>query len=114
MQVELRVRDTDLADALQGYVQRRLDSAMGRFDDQVGRVEVKLSRQPGSPAFTRHSCRISAELKPFGKIVATETGPDSYAAIDRAAARIGSLLIQRLEKMWEVEVWNTSVAAGWR
>lgn len=112
MQVELKVRNTDLADALQRYVEQRLDSAIGRFDDQVGRVVVKFSGQRGSGDRSAKSCRISAELKQSGKIAAQGTDLDLYSAIDRAAAHLGTLLIQRLEKMWGVEIWNANVLTG--
>ena len=43
MRVELRVRNTDLADAMRGHIEQRLGVELGRFGEQVGRVRVKIS-----------------------------------------------------------------------
>jgi putative sigma-54 modulation protein len=102
MQVELRVRNTDLADALRGYIERRLGLSFGRFGDQVGRIRVRVSGLNGPRGGTKKSCRISADLKPFGRIAVHETDLDLHAAIDGAASRVGRLLGQRLEKEKEL------------
>ena len=43
MQVEIRIRNTDLADVLRSYTDRRLRFAVSRFGDRVGRVVVTVS-----------------------------------------------------------------------
>jgi ribosome-associated translation inhibitor RaiA len=98
MRVELRVRNADLADALRGYIEWRLGLSFGWFGDQVGRVRVKVSGLNGPRGGTKKSCRISADLKPFGRVAVHETDLDLHAAIDHAASRVGRLLGQRLEK----------------
>jgi len=101
MRVELRVRNTDLADALRTYIERRLDFVLGHLGDQVGRVRVKISGLNGPRGGTKKSCRISADFKPFGRVAVQETDLDLHAAIDRAVARIGRLLGQRIERVRE-------------
>jgi len=101
MRVELRVRDTDLADALRTYIERRLGFALGHFGDQVGRVRVKVSGLNGSRGGTKRSCRISADFKPLGRVAVQETDLDLHAAIDRAVGRLARSLSQRLERVQE-------------
>ena len=96
MQAELRIRNMDLADVLQGYIDRRLRFALSRFGDRVGLVLVTLSDFNGTDGRVVKSCHISAELKPFGRVAARETDPDLYMAIDRSAGRVGRLFALRL------------------
>lgn len=98
MRVELRVRNTDLTEALSDYIERRLRIAFGRLDEQVDRVRVKVSGLNGPRGGTRKSCRISVSFKPFGRVAVQETDLDLHSAIDRAANRVARLLSQRLEK----------------
>jgi ribosome-associated translation inhibitor RaiA len=98
MQIELKTENSDLAGALQGYIEQRLSLAIGRLADQVGRVRVKASGKNGPRGGVRNTCRISMDFKPIGRIALQETDVDMHAAIDRAAARASRLIRQRLEK----------------
>lgn len=98
MRVELRVRNTDLAEVLRGYIERRLEVALERFGERVNRVRVRVSGLNGPQGGTKNSCRVSADLKPFGRVAVQETDLDLHAAVDRATSRVGRLLGQRLEK----------------
>jgi ribosomal subunit interface protein len=101
MRIELRVRNTEMADALRTYIERRLAFALGHFGDHVGRVRVKVSGLNGPRGGTKKSCRISADLKPFGRVAVQEIDLDLHAAIDRAISRVGRLLGQRLARVQE-------------
>lgn len=98
MRVVLRVRNTDLTEALSDYIDRRLRIAFGRVEEQVDRVRVKVSGLNGPRGGTRKSCRISVRFRPFGRVAVQETDLDLHSAIDRAANRVARLLSQRLEK----------------
>jgi putative sigma-54 modulation protein len=96
MQVELRIRNTDLADVLRGYTDRRLRFAVSRFGDRVGRVVVTVSGLNGQGLPAAVNCYIGAELKPFGQLAVQESDLNLYTAIDRAAGRLGRLFALRL------------------
>jgi len=96
MQVELRIRNTDLADVLRSYTDRRLRFAVSRFGDRVGRVVVNVSGINGQGLAAAVNCHIGAELKPFGQLAVQESDLDLYTAIDRAAGRLGRLFSLRL------------------
>ena len=112
MRVELRVRDTDLADALRTYIERRLGFALGYFGDEVGRVRVKVSGLNGSRGGTKKSCRISADFNPLGRVAVQETDLDLHAAIDRAVGRVARSLGQRLERVREANFGAEAVRAA--
>jgi putative sigma-54 modulation protein len=96
MQIELRIRNTDLTNVLRSYAERRLRFALSRFGDRVGQVVVIVSELESADDGIATSCHISADLSPFGQVAARETAPDLYAAIDRAASRLGRLFTSRL------------------
>lgn len=98
MQLEVKIRNADLASRLRHYADRRLRFALSRFGDRVGHVMVAISRHNDSEAGAATSCRITAELRPFGEVDARESHPDLYLAIDRAAGRVGRLLALRFEQ----------------
>jgi len=112
MRVELRVRNTDLADAMRGHIEQRLGVELGRFGEQVGRVRVKISGLNGPRGGTKKSCRISADYGPFRRVAVQEVDLDLHAAIDRAAGRIGRLLGQRLEKVQEKKFRSETALAA--
>ena len=96
MQVDLRIRNTDLTNVLRSYAERRLRFALSRFGDRAGHVVVTVSELKSADHGIATNCRISADIRPFGQVAARETDPDLYAAIDRAAGRIGRLFASRL------------------
>ena len=98
MQVEIRIRNTDLADVLRSYTDRRLRFAVSRFGDRVGRVVVTVSGINGQGLAAAVNCHIGAELKPFGQLAVQESDLNLYTAIDRAAGRLGRLFALRLRK----------------
>jgi putative sigma-54 modulation protein len=96
MQVELRIRNTDLANVLRSYADRRLRFALSRYGDRVGRVVVTVSEFNETGLGIAKSCHIDAEVRPFSQVAARVTDPDLYMAIDRAAGRLGRLFASRL------------------
>ena len=99
MQVELRIRNTDLTNVLRSYAERRLRFALSRFGDRTGRVVVTVSEFEGPDQGIATNCHISADIRPFGQVAARETDSDLYAAIDRAAGRLGRLFTSRLGRV---------------
>jgi ribosomal subunit interface protein len=105
MQVEVRTVNTDTADVLRGYIERRLRFALGRYGERVGRVSVTISRNGNGEA----SCRISSHIIPFGRVGVRESDADLFLAIDRAAGRVGRLFGRQLQRAREVRTGRESV-----
>lgn len=99
MQVELRIQNTDLTNVLRSYAERRLRFALSGFGDRTGRVVVTVSELESPDQGSATNCHISADIRPFGQGAARETDPDLYAAIDRAAGRLGRLFTSRLGRV---------------
>jgi ribosomal subunit interface protein len=97
--MELRIRNTDLSTVLRSYAERRLRFALSRFGDRAGHVVVTVSGLESADQAIATSCDISADIRPFGQVTARETDRDLYAAIDRAASRLGRLFSSRLGRV---------------
>lgn len=105
MRVAIHNYRADFNEAFRNYVERRLRFSLNRFGGRVGQVTVRLSAN--SP--TEHSCRISTEIVPFGRIAVEETDTDLFAAIDRATGRIGWLFGRKLERAREARLGRESI-----
>lgn len=105
MHTEFRIQNTDLAEVIKGYIERRLRFAVGRFGDRVGQVSVRIT---GS-ASGENECRISTEVRPFGRVAVRETDADLFAAIDRATGRVGRLFGREVERVREARAGHESI-----
>lgn len=105
MQLEVRAARADFADAFRKYVERRLRFALGRFGSRVGGVTVRVSADGRSGS----RCRISAEVRPFGRVAVEESDPDLMAATDRATGRIGQLFGRELDRARDARLGRDSV-----
>ncbi len=105
MQTDLRIQNTDVAEMLKGYIERRLRFALGRFGDRVGQVSVRITGN----ASGENECRISTEVRPFGRVAVRETDPDLFAAIDRATGRVGRLFGREVQRVREARTGHDSI-----
>lgn len=105
MQVSVHMNAPDASKALHSYVERRLRFALARFGSRVGPITVSIEGE--GPVQTR--CRIAAEVLPVGRVAVQESNSDLFAAIDRAAGRIGRLFGRELERVRNARVRRESV-----
>src|SRR5438270_13880807 len=67
MDADIRILSTDLTEALQSYIERRLHFSLGRFGGRVGRVRVRITDVNGPRGGPDKSCHISADPLSSGK-----------------------------------------------
>lgn len=87
MQVEIKILQLNSDKLICDYVVRRLNFALSRFGERIGKVTARIGvENTGVP----HSltCRITAEVHPFGVVTAEAMDPDVYSAIERSVARL--------------------------
>ncbi len=102
MDVHIQIRGTDLTEAFQNYVERRLCFSLGRFAGQIGRVSVRISDANGPSGRVDKACRIGVKLGRSGQVVVQETvDANLYAAIDHATDRIGQACGRELRRLRE-------------
>jgi len=105
MQISVHIREADFGESLRSYVDRRLRFALARFRDRVGLVTVRTAAEGRSKV----RCRIIAEVLPFGRIIAEETGPDLFSVLDRATAMIGRRFSRQLDRERDSRFGHESV-----
>ncbi len=92
MNLELHYGQTELAEALQTFLERRLQFALAAYSPQLGMVTVRVDDGKENRETRIKRCEVKAELIPAGEIMASETNVDLYVAIDRAVRRLVFLL----------------------
>jgi ribosomal subunit interface protein len=98
MNLELHFRNSNFAEALQTYLERRLQFALSSFGSQIGLVTVRLADASDRRGKPLRRCQITADLVPSGNVVATEANADLYVAVDRAVRRIAHLLRKECDR----------------
>ena len=98
MNVDLRMHQLDLANALRAYVQRRLRFKLGRNAGRIRRLKLRLTGQEGATRGAAKLCFLAAELVPSGEVIITETSTDLYMAVSRAIERLKATLRRTLER----------------
>lgn len=114
MDVDIRILSTDLTEALQSYIERRLHFSLGRFGRRVGRVRVRIADVNGLRGGADKACRVSAELLPSGgTLIQQAVDANLYAAIGRATEGIGHSFSRALGRKGERRRKHKTVRSSW-
>jgi putative sigma-54 modulation protein len=105
MQISVHINEGDLGESLRSYLERRLRFALARFRDRVGVITVRATAEGRGKA----RCRIVAEMIPFGRVIAEETGADLFSAVDRATSVIGRRFSRELDRERDARIGRESV-----
>ena len=87
-----------MTDALAEHVRRRLGFALTRHGDRIKRVGVRIGDENGPRGGPDKFCRIHVSLVDAPTAVVEEVGVDLYASIDRAAERVGRVVVKHLDR----------------
>lgn len=98
MQLDIQARDFTLTEALRAHTRRRLHLALARVEDPILRVVVRLSDINGPRGGADKRCHIQVVLERLSDVIIEDTQRDLYAAIDRAAERVGHTVARRLAR----------------
>ncbi|MCC7343581.1 MAG: ribosome-associated translation inhibitor RaiA [Deltaproteobacteria bacterium] len=98
MKIEIRGIRKLISPAVREHARRRIHFALGRFEDKVLAVTVRLSDPNGPRGGDDKCCKVEAKLRGHSGVFIEETGGDLYAAIDLAAERLGHAVRRGIEK----------------
>lgn len=112
MRIRVRGGGLELTDALRDHVERRLLFALGRFGRRVAAVSVRIEDVNGPRGGADKRCLMAVRLNPRGEVVVEKTDSDLYAAVDRAAGRLGEGVARDLAR-WRPP-FRTSGSLGTR
>lgn len=87
-----------MTDALAEHVRRRLGFVLTHHSDRIKRVRVRIGDENGPRGGIDKFCRIQVSLVDAPVAAIAEVGTDLYAAIDRAAGRVGRVVVKHLDR----------------
>jgi putative sigma-54 modulation protein len=96
MHVETQTREFSLTTGLHAFLRRRIEYALGRYKDAIRRVTVRLRDLNGPRGGADKQCQLQVELSGQPPLVISDTDPDLYVAIGRAAKRADRQVARRL------------------
>lgn len=101
MRIDVRCKGLEIGAALRGYVERRVEFALGRRADQLERVQIWLEDVNGPKGGADKRCRVKLTGKGLGARVIEASGSDLgavvYEALERAAHAAGRALAREHE-----------------
>lgn len=100
MQIDIQAHDFSLTDALNAYIERRINFMLSSRYEQITRISVRLFDINGPRGGADKRCRIHITLPRLKDIVIEDTEPDLYVAIDRAADRASRTVHRRLARQF--------------
>ena len=109
MQIEVRVSNVAMSEALEAHITRRVDFALRRFAPRVVRVVVRLVDLNGPKGGLDKRCRMAAELSPpLQGVIVEAIDADAYVAVSQAAARLAERVTRALTRQ---KGWSASTRA---
>ena len=98
MELSIRGRHLELSEPLKRYASRRLEFAVGTFASRISGIALSLTDVNGPRGGIDKRCVIRIVLQPLGRVFVHAMDSDAYAAIDRAATRIRSVVARKLAR----------------
>lgn len=85
-------------DAMREFVHQRLNAALGRFEDRIPRVEVRICDENGPRGGVDKLCRVTATIAGAGPLMIEKRAGDFYEAIARAVNAVKQNVARRVSK----------------
>ena len=96
--LSVRTRGLELTEDLHRVVRGCVSAAIGRFQEHVRRLFVRVEDIIGPKGGDGMRCRIEVTLQHGGRFMATAAATNQYAAVGRAAHRLRTRLVRSLTK----------------
>jgi ribosomal subunit interface protein len=101
MDLIVRTNDLELSEALSAFIDRKVDFAVKRYYDEVGRIVVRLADLNGPRGGVDKRCTIVLSLRDGATLVVSGESDDAYAAVAQAAARLDAQIARHLRRTWQ-------------
>ena len=98
MNIDIQSRPFSLTESLRDYSDRRMRSALTRFEGHVQRISMWLSDINGPRGGEDKHCRLQIVLAGDTDVVIEETQADLHVAINRAVERAGRAMARKLDR----------------
>ena len=101
MRIEIHPKKIEVDESLRTHIERRLGTAIGRFDEFIRCVTVHLANGNGARGAPGKQCRICVSLKSSGDVEIEDSDVDLSAAAARATSRLGLAVFGELWRLRE-------------
>jgi len=98
MTTYIHARGFSLTNALEQYVSRCLDSAIGGMREDVGNLSIRLSDVNGPKGGADKCCRVRISIPRMSDVFVEDTQPDMYDAIVNASRKARQSLRRKLAR----------------
>ncbi len=98
MIVDIHGQGFTVTPALAEHVRRRLGFVLTRHSDRIRRVAVRVGDENGPRGGADKYCSIQVHLTDVPVAVIRDVGADLYTVIDRAADRVGRVVVKRIDR----------------
>lgn len=101
MNVDIHGQGFAVTPALADHVRRRLGFVLARHSDRIQRVSVRVGDENGPRGGADKFCRIQVHLLDAPVAAIEDIGADLYTVIDRAADRVGRVVVKHIDRRHE-------------
>lgn len=101
MNVDIHGQGFAVTQALADHVRRRLGFVLARHSDRILRVSVRVGDENGPRGGADKFCRIQVHLLDAPVAAIEDIGADLYTVIDRAADRVGRVVVKHIDRRHE-------------
>lgn len=98
MKIDIRTHGFALTDAIRNHVERRMRFVLARAHAHIRQVTVHLADIEGQRGGIEKRCRVRVRLKPGVDLLVEDTEAELYAAVDRAADRVGRSVVRSVTR----------------
>ena len=102
MIVDIHGQGFTVTPALAEHMRRRLGFVLTRHSDRIQRVAIRVGDENGPRGGVDKYCRIQVNLLDAPFAIVEDVGTDLYAAIDRAADRVGRVVVKHIDRTQQV------------
>lgn len=85
-----------MAESLRKHAEKRMQFATDRFDSRIREIDVRLIDANGPRGGVDKICRVTATLRSGLVVFAEDRQANFFAAINRAAKRLRSLVSKKI------------------
>lgn len=98
MIVDIHGQGFTVTPALAEHTRRRLGFVLTRHSDRIQRVAIRVGDENGPRGGVDKFCRIQVHLLDAPVAVIKDVGAELYTVIDRAADRVGRVVVKHLDR----------------
>jgi len=98
MNIDIHIADKQHDATIEQLIHDRLELVVGRFDDRLARIEVRVRDDNAHKGGIDQTCSIDAHLIPRGMLHVQATEQDTQEAIIKAIHRLESVVAKTVDR----------------